>query len=111
MPSLPELGNKIVGYTKEGRPVIRNADGSVSTERTATFEVGGQFINVPTMFGGKEVSEDEALDIVRKNGFRDPDTNRPIKAFKTMKEAEDAAVKRSKELGEEIRKMGLSDAR
>ena len=111
MPELPALGSKIVGYTKEGRPIIKNPDGSVSTERTVTFEVGGQWINVPTMFGGKEVDPEQALEIVRKAGFLDPDTKKPIPAFKSAKEAEKAAIKRSKALNEEMKALGVFDGR
>jgi peptidoglycan hydrolase-like protein with peptidoglycan-binding domain len=43
------------------RPAIRNADGSISTERTETFEVDGQFWNIPTIVGGEQLSSDQAF--------------------------------------------------
>ena len=107
MPELGVLGTKTVGYTKEGRAIVQNPDGSVSTERTSTVEVEGMHLNIPTMFQGKEVTVDEAMNRIRANGFRDPDTQLPIPAFKTRKDAEAAAVTRSKALGKEIQALGL----
>ena len=96
MPELGELGTEIVGYLPSGRPIIANPDGSHSTERTTTIEVDGKWVNIPTMFDGKEVDPDEAFRIMSENGFRDPETGKRPKLFSTMGEAEKSAALGSK---------------
>lgn len=95
-------GTNILGKTKEGRPIVGNDDGSVSTEQTITVDHPEGYINIPTMFGGKKVSPDEAIDIIKKSGGVDPDTGRTLPTFKTVEEAETEAQKRTRKLGEEI---------
>lgn len=107
MPILGPLGETIVGHTKEGRPIVRNPDGTVSTERTETIELDGHFLNIPTMFGGKAVSVDEAIAILRKAGWKDPDTKQPIRRFGSLQEAVRAAESRTKALDAEIRSRGF----
>lgn len=72
------LGTERVGMTAEGRPIIRNPDGSNSTERSITGPWGpeGQWTNIPSMFGGKQLSEEEAVNIMRANNWTDPETGR-----------------------------------
>lgn len=96
---LGALGNTIIGTTDEGRPIVKNPDGSVSTERTTTVEIDGKWVNIPTMFGGKQVSDEEAVDIMTRNGMVDPETGRTMPTFDSREEAETAAKARSKELG------------
>ena len=96
MPELGPLGTEIVGYLPSGRPIIKNDDGSFSTERTRTIEVDGKWVNIPTMFDGREVSEDEAFEIMRENGFRDPETGKRPKKFSTKEKAIKAAESGSK---------------
>ena len=79
---LPPLGTKVVGKTSEGRKIIDNGGGSYSTERTVTILDAGVWYNIPTMFDGKEVSQRDAVNIMRKNNFVDPDTGRQIEGFK-----------------------------
>ena len=94
---LGELGTEIIGKTDEGRPIDKNPDGSVSTERTTTLQIDGKWTNIPTMYGGKEVSDEEAVAIIKKNGMVDPETGRKMPTFDSMQEAEAAARKRSEE--------------
>jgi hypothetical protein len=94
---LGELGTEIIGKTDEGRPIVKNPDGSVSTERTTTLQIDGKWTNIPTMYGGKEVSDEEAVAIIKKNGMVDPETGRKMPTFDSMQEAEAAARKRSEE--------------
>jgi hypothetical protein len=79
---LGALGTKRVGKTSEGRPILANPDGSFSTERTTTILDAGQWYNIPTIFNGKAVSERQAVDIMRKNKYVDPDTGRQILGYK-----------------------------
>lgn len=94
--SLPPLGTEVVGRTPEGRPMIANSDGSYSTERSITVQTpDGRWVNIPSMFGGKQVSEDEAVSIMQRNGWKDPETGRPAQFFGSVREAEAAAQARS----------------
>ena len=54
--------------------------------------------NIPTMFGGREVDEDTAIEIIRKNGGRDPETGNMLKPFRTLEQAESAAKRRSQQI-------------
>lgn len=104
---LPPLGNTIVGFTTEGRPAILNQPfpgqsrrdpRSISTERSATRRFGDVFVNFPTIFGGREFTEDDAFEIIRQNDFIDPETGRQLEFFQTEKAAIAAAKKRSKSI-------------
>tara|TARA_Y100000310_G_C20685847_1_gene818927 strand:+ start:1715 stop:2098 length:384 start_codon:yes stop_codon:yes gene_type:complete len=96
MPELGPLGTEIVGYLPSGRPIIKNDDGTFSTERTRTIEVDEEFINIPTIFDGREVSLDEAFEIMKENDFRDPETGKRSKKFSSQEKAEADAAKVSK---------------
>jgi hypothetical protein len=96
MPELGPLGTEIVGYLPSGRPIIKNDDNTFSTERLTTIEVDGKWINIPTMFKGREVSVDEAFNIMNENDFRDPETGKRSKKFSTMEKAIKSAESESK---------------
>ena len=96
MPELSPLCTEIVGYLPSGRPIIKNDDGTFSTERLSTIEVDGKFVNIPTMFDGREVSLDEAFEIMKENDFRDPETGKRSKKFSTMEKAIKSAESESK---------------
>ena len=77
------------------RPMIDNNDGSFSTERTITVGMDGRHYNIPTIWDGKEVSEDEAISKARaaiKNGKVFPN-------FSTLQQALLEARARSEEIG------------
>lgn len=99
---LPALTNEAVGKTAEGRTLYRNADGSVSSERSITVTDprinGGKPTNIPSMFGGKQLDEDAAVEMIQKAGGKDPETGRALPAFESIEEAVAAAKKRSKGL-------------
>lgn len=101
--ALPPLGTEISGKTKQGRPIVKNPDGSISTERTITVTDprinGGKPTNIPSMYGGKEVSEQEAIARVATAGGKDPETGEVLPGFNSIEEAVAAAQARSKELG------------
>lgn len=101
--SMPALTDERVGTTPEGRPIMRNADGSVSTERSITVEIpeinGGKPTNIPTMFGGREVQPDEAIRKIIEAGGRDPETGRVLPGYASNEEAENAARGRSQAIG------------
>jgi hypothetical protein len=96
---LGPLGTEISGVTSEGRNVYRNPDGTESSERTATVEMSdGRWINVPTIFAGKEVSSDQALDIILDNKLVDPETGKTLPTFDNQSDAETFAEERSKNI-------------
>lgn len=116
---LPPLGTEVIGKTPEGRSVIRNPDGTVSTERTVTVVHplinGGRPTNIPTIFAGREFDEDTAAQIIlefarrkKKSTLIDPETGRELQAFDSMEAATKAAQARSREIGQSIR--GLIEA-
>jgi hypothetical protein len=77
----------IVGRLASGRPIVQNPDGSYSTHKNMVVGLGDSFYIVPTLYGGKEVNPDEAVDIIRKNNFVDPDTNEPLTPFPSTEAA------------------------
>ena len=92
----------ILGTTSEGRAIVANSDGSVSTERSVTVQDDrlneGRPTNIPTMYGGKQVTQEEAIELVVANGGVDPDTDQVLPGFDTMDEAVAAAEARSEAL-------------
>ena len=92
---LGELGTDQVGVTPEGRPMMGNPDGSYSTERSITVDIDGQFYNIPSMYGGKEVSPEEAKRMAIENGLSDVETGREFTPYGTVDEAVAAAQARS----------------
>lgn len=78
------------------------------TERTITIEFEpGRWINIPTIYGGRVYHPDDAIELARKFRWLDPDTQRAMPTFGSLKDAEAAAQARSKALGEELKAMGL----
>lgn len=93
------ITNEILGRTNEGRILYRNSRGGVSSELSITVRDPRdptKWINLPSIYGGKIHSSDDAIDIIIRSGFRDPETGRPIESFSSLDEAVRAAKKRSK---------------
>jgi len=92
--------------TPEGRLIVRNKDGSVSTEKTITVtDPGinqGRPTNIPSMYAGQVLPEQEAIKQVIQAGGKDPETGRMLTGYDSINEAVAAAEKRSKELGKII---------
>lgn len=64
------------------RPRVRNADGSISTVRSASFNMDGKEVLLPTVSeDGRIMSDDEAVAQYRKTG-------RYLGKFNTVKEAD-----------------------
>jgi len=89
--------------TPEGRRILTNNQGGLSTELTVTIPApGGGFMVVPSIFNGQIVSEDQAATIINQNNGVDPETGRQVPVFPTIQEANQAAQVRSDSLlGEE----------
>ena len=90
-------------YTDEGRPVYKDRNGEYVTEKTVTITDdrinGGKPTNIPTVYNGKILSEDEAADLVVKSGGKDPITGRVLESFNSIEEAVKSAQSRSYGLG------------
>lgn len=80
------------------KPRILNPDGSYSSERTISIGVDDGFINIPTIWDGKQLSHSEAIKRSKKSRIRYP-------RFKTLDEAVKAAGQRSKNLGQAAREL------
>jgi hypothetical protein len=78
--------------THDDYPARQNKDGTQSTEVSITTKNPalnhGQWTNIPSLWKGKEVSEDEAVENVNR-------TERKYPSFGSEKEAVDAAKARS----------------
>lgn len=77
------------------RPIINNGDGSISTERTITVEADGRQYLIPTIVGGRQRSEDEAVQLWRSG------QNPEVGVYGSAGEAERAAQARSRRIGRE----------
>jgi len=101
--TLPPLTSETAGQTGDGRTLYRNQDGSVSSERSITVTDprlnGGRPTNIPSMFNGRQVEQNEAIDIIVRNGGIDPETGRRLESYNTIDEAVAAAKSRSAGLG------------
>jgi len=88
----------VSGIERDLRPVIGNADGSGSTERSITITDPrvnkGRPTNIPSMWDGEELDQERAIARVLGEG-------RVYPAFESIDEAETAAFARSEQLGRE----------
>ena len=81
-----------VGIAPTGRPMLDNGDGSVSTELSITVTDprlnNGQPTNIPTIWGGRRLSDEQAINSARASG-------QTFTAFPSIEAAERAAEYRS----------------
>jgi hypothetical protein len=80
-----------------GRPILRNPDGSVSTERSITVEDprlnGGRVTLIPSIQEGQQLSPRQAIAYAIRSGQRYP-------SFDNQAQADEYAVQRSHGLGQ-----------
>ena len=76
-----------------GRPILENPDGTFSTEETITLERDGKWYNVPTIINGQRVDPAEVEQLFLAGKVNE------VGKYDTLKQAEAAAVARSKEIG------------
>ena len=75
------------------RPILSSDNGEFSTERTITVEVDGQFLNIPTIVNGRQLSVSAALREWEEG------RNAEVGRFNTEAEAVTAARRPSDEIG------------
>jgi len=68
------------------RKVVRNSDGSISTERSFSVNIDGKEVLLPTVINGKVVSEEEAIEHYYQTGEY-------LGKFDTVREANEYAQK------------------
>lgn len=92
------LTGELLGYTTEGRPLIRNKFGGASSEYTLTTQDPrnpAQWINAPSIYGGQVRLLDDVLRRIMDANYLDPETGNPIQSYSTLGEAIEAARQRS----------------
>jgi hypothetical protein len=78
------------------RPVVHNPDGSISTVRSITVGFGDKTYVLPTVVGGKVVSNREAIDHFRQTGEH-------LGAYDKQKDAEDYSQRLHEEQAKEYK--------
>jgi hypothetical protein len=78
------------------RVQVENPDGTVSTERTFTTEIGGAWFNIPSMINGQELPEEQALAEFRRG------TNPAVGVYQNKRDAENAAENRTNQIEEMV---------
>jgi hypothetical protein len=76
------------------KPVIKNKDGSISTQETMTIEQDGKFYLVPTIISGVRYPSSIAREMFLEG------RNNPVGVYTSLEESEKAAIARSRFLGE-----------
>lgn len=77
---------------------VANADGSVSTERTITVSFDDGVFNIPTIVGGKQLSEEDAISAFKSG------KSQATGKFATVDEAVAAAKARTDQIGQGLGK-------
>ncbi len=89
---MAEVGKKTGKQTQAGRDVYETPEGEMVSEKSTTIEYKGKWINVPTIHGGKQYSEDELMEMLDKGLIK------PTSAHDKLEEAIQAAQSRSNSL-------------
>ena len=89
---MAEVGKKTGKQTQAGRDVYETPEGEMVSEKSTTIEYKGKWINIPTIHGGKQYSEDELMEMLDKGLIK------PTSAHNKLEEAIQAAQSRSDSL-------------
>ncbi|WP_282608450.1 hypothetical protein [Pelagibius sp. Alg239-R121] len=93
--------------TSAGRQLYQGENGEHYSEKSITVTHpsinGGQPTNIPSVFGGQILSEQEAIKRIAASGGRDPETGEVLRGYSSIDEAVAAARARSDGFGQEIR--------
>ncbi len=95
------IGMKVVGYLSDGRPIIENMDGSFSSDGMIVVEIEPDvWMPMPTMFRGRYVTPDHAIQILKRYNWTDPDTGEALPRFETREAAEKSVQERAERINE-----------
>ncbi len=89
---MADVGKKTGKRTQAGRDVYETPEGEMVSEKSTTFEYKGKWINVPTIHGGKQHSEDQLMKMLDKGLIK------PTSTHDKLEEAIRAAQSRSDSL-------------
>lgn len=97
-----KLGEATGEVTSEGRLVYHNSEGGKSTELSITVSDpglnGGRPTIIPSIFGGRILSQREAINKIIEAGGRDPETGRILDSFDSFESADKFAKLRSRKI-------------
>ena len=87
-----KVGKFTGNYTQTGRKIYETDTGELVSEKSVSipFKADGIVVNVPSIHNGKFYTEDSLRDMLKLGKIK------PTSTHKTMKEAKEAAQKRSK---------------
>ena len=89
---MANVGKKTGKRTQAGRDVYETPEGEMVSEKSTTFEYKGKWINIPTIHGGKQYSEDQLIEMLDKGLIK------PTSTHEKLEEAIQAAQSRSDSL-------------
>jgi ribosomal protein S16 len=89
---MADVGKKTGKQTQAGRDVYETAEGEMVSEKSTTIEYKGKWINVPTIHGGKQYSENQLIEML------DEGLIEPTSMHNELEEAIEAAQRRSNSL-------------
>jgi hypothetical protein len=78
--------------TSVGRDIYKTDKGELVSEKSVTFKIGDMFVNAPSIYEGKQYTEEEVRQMVLDGKVK------PTSMHKTVEEAEKAAETRSNSL-------------
>ena len=89
---MADVGKKTGKKTQAGRNVYKTPEGEMVSEKSTTFKYKGKWINIPTIHGGNQYSEDELMQLLDKGLVK------PTSVHNELKDALQAAQERSESL-------------
>jgi len=89
---MAKVGKKTGKQTQAGRNVYETPEGEMVSEKSTTFEYKGKWINIPTIHGGKQYSEDQLVEML------DEGLIEPTSVHDELEDAINAAKERSESL-------------
>ena len=85
--------------TQYGRKVYKDQFNTIHSETTVTVPApNGGWMNIPSIYNGRYVTEDQARAIIIKNGMVDPETGEKVRSYESIPKAEEAAKQRMRTL-------------
>ena len=85
--------------TQYGRKVYKDQFSAIHSETTVTVPApNGGWMNIPSIYNGRYVTEDRARDIIINNDMVDPESGEKIQSYQSIPEAVEAAKQRMRTL-------------